>query len=89
MFTTLMDKSAETEASGARDQNARRWPIGAEVLGPGTSFRVWAPGKERVSVVIDGAAEHELAAEADGYFSGAVPGIAAGARYRFRLAPGS
>lgn len=62
----------------------RRFPIGAEFVEGGVSFRVWAPDRRRVDVVLaDG--EHPLAAEADGYFAAVVPGVAAGAEYRFRL----
>jgi maltooligosyltrehalose trehalohydrolase len=70
----------------------RRRRIGAEAVpGKGVSFRVYAPGRERVEVVIEGAAGdragHRLVAEGEhGYWSGLVPGLAAGARYRFRLA---
>src|SRR5688572_20573263 len=62
----------------------RRLPIGAEVVPGGVHFRVWAPKASRVAVVVDDA-EHELVAEADHYFAGLVPGLQAGARYRFRL----
>lgn len=63
----------------------RRLPIGAEPTGEGTSFRVWAPARRRVEVVIDGGTAHELESEADGYFAAEVPGVGAGARYRLRL----
>ncbi|WP_131194428.1 malto-oligosyltrehalose trehalohydrolase [Lichenihabitans psoromatis] len=62
----------------------RRFPIGAELVPDGVSFRVWAPSHQRVSVVLDGG-EHPLAADQDGYFAGTIAGLAAGARYRFRL----
>jgi maltooligosyltrehalose trehalohydrolase len=73
----------------------RRLPVGAEVL-PDASvhFRVWAPRRTSVSVVIEGDAargvtgEHQSVAldrEADGYFSGTVSAAAAGTLYRFKL----
>jgi maltooligosyltrehalose trehalohydrolase len=62
----------------------RRLPIGAEVLGNGAHFRVWAPNAARVDVVVDDVA-HALTAEPDHYFSGGVAGLTHGARYRFRL----
>jgi len=65
----------------------RRRSIGAEVVGGGVHFRVWAPAQERVAVVIDGRA-HPLEAETDGYFSTLVPGAQAGTHYKFRLADG-
>src|SRR5688572_30125043 len=50
----------------------------------GVHFRVWAPKRKRVEVVLDDEAV-ELAREADGYFSGLVKGAETGSRYRFRL----
>jgi maltooligosyltrehalose trehalohydrolase len=69
--------------------DARRLPVGAEPGAAGTSFRVWAPGRTSVAVAIEGAGEHALAAERDGYFSGTVAGVGAGARYRYRLDGGA
>jgi maltooligosyltrehalose trehalohydrolase len=68
----------------------RRLPVGAEVMSDGTHFRVWAPRRKRVSVVLEDAEgeptkEIELMAEAEGYFSGGSPEVSAGARYRYRL----
>jgi maltooligosyltrehalose trehalohydrolase len=67
-------------------------PIGAEPVGDGAAFRVWAPGSDAVDAVIYGpAAEsvHALEPEGDGHFSATVPGVTAGARYRYRLDGGS
>jgi maltooligosyltrehalose trehalohydrolase len=61
--------------------------IGAEVVPGGVQFRVWAPGQERVAVVIGGR-DVALASEEGGYFSGVVEGAAAGTRYKYRLADG-
>ncbi|KYF62552.1 malto-oligosyltrehalose trehalohydrolase [Sorangium cellulosum] len=68
----------------------RRLPVGAEVVtGKGVHFRVWAPARRKVEVVLEagpgsgGAAA--LRAEEGGYFSGLVPVAASGTRYRFRL----
>jgi maltooligosyltrehalose trehalohydrolase len=70
----------------------RRYPIGAELVGDGTtSMRVWAPKAKRVDVVLETSSEaeakrtfHSLEREADGYFAGIVPADA-GALYRFRV----
>src|SRR5262245_37578855 len=76
-------------------------PIGARVLPQGgTHFRVWAPRRRTVEVVIEGMAEHndihltlgsavELARESDGYFSGVISFVGDGALYRYRLDGGS
>ncbi len=64
---------------------ARRLPVGAEVQpGGGAHFRVWAPKARSLEVLIDGGA-HALAAEAGGYFSGAVAPARAGSLYRLRI----
>ncbi|MDF3061343.1 MAG: treZ [Microvirga sp.] len=66
----------------------RRYPIGAEVTKDGVFFRVWAPKRRHVSVVIEGGGEHALAPEGGGYFSGTIARAPAGTRYRFRLDQG-
>jgi maltooligosyltrehalose trehalohydrolase len=67
----------------------RRLSIGAEVLSSGgVHFRVWAPRRRNVAVVIE---EHEtthefsLEPETAGYFSGVVDQASDGTLYRFRL----
>jgi maltooligosyltrehalose trehalohydrolase len=65
-----------------------RLPIGAAPTADGVHFRVWAPASARVEVVVygpDAEALHSLEAEGDGYFAGTVPGLGAGARYKYRL----
>jgi maltooligosyltrehalose trehalohydrolase len=72
---------------------SRRFPVGAEYTpDEGTRFRVWAPKRRRVAVVLEegqpsgrDAREVALDAEGGGYFSGLVREAAPGARYRFRL----
>lgn len=64
---------------------ARRYPFGAEVSPAGTHFRVWAPIRSRVEVVVEGGPTVALRAEGGGYFSGLAAGVGDGARYRFRL----
>ena len=69
----------------------RRVPVGAEVLaGGGVGFRVWAPRRQRVDVVLErgpgqGEGPFALQAEGDGHFSGTVAAAAAGTCYRYRL----
>ena len=67
--------------------STRRLPVGAELLSPTTThFRVWAPAHRRVRVRIEETGEaHELAPGENGYFSGDVAGVGAGARYGYLL----
>jgi len=59
--------------------------IGAVVLPQGgTHFRVWAPRRRTVEVVVEGRA-FELAPEDKGYFAGVIQSVGDGALYRFRL----
>jgi maltooligosyltrehalose trehalohydrolase len=62
----------------------RKRPIGAEIIDGGVDFRVWAPDRKNVSVVIEGQAT-PLDREEDGHFRGIVADAGAGTRYRFRL----
>ena len=65
---------------------ARRFAVGAEPTADGTYFRVWAPKRSRVSVVVSHVeAELSLEREESGYFSGLFRGLGAGARYQFRV----
>jgi maltooligosyltrehalose trehalohydrolase len=69
-----------------RTPENRRYPIGAEVTRDGAaSFRVWAPGHERVAVAVAQIADFELASEGNGYFSGTRPDTPAGALYQLCL----
>ena len=79
-----MSKLSELARASLRLE-PRRLPVGAEVQGRGTHFRVWAPGHDAVFVTIENGDEHALSKEPDGYFSGYVAGVAAGVRYRYRL----
>src|SRR5437773_5301115 len=71
---------------------SRRYPIGAELIGPTqTHFRVWAPKAQDVDLVLEESAKkdaertfHPLLREDGGYFSGAA-NAGAGALYRFRV----
>jgi maltooligosyltrehalose trehalohydrolase len=73
---------------------SRRLPIGAEALAKGgVHFRVWAPRRRKVFVLLEGKAKtagnralgEELSPESNGYFSGEVKNAGEGSRYRFRF----
>ncbi|MEY2500323.1 MAG: maltooligosyltrehalose trehalohydrolase [Verrucomicrobiota bacterium] len=62
----------------------RRYPIGAELMADGrVHCRIWAPKADRLEAAVEGEF-YELAAEAGGYFSGAI-NAKAGTLYQFRL----
>jgi maltooligosyltrehalose trehalohydrolase len=63
----------------------RKFAAGAEVQADGTHFRVWAPKRKRVEVVVEGGPALELQPEECGYFAGLGANIGPGTRYRFRL----
>ena len=63
----------------------RKYPIGAEPLpGGGVDFRVWAPARKQVEVVLEDERTFALV-PCGGYFGGAVPEARPGSRYTFRL----
>jgi maltooligosyltrehalose trehalohydrolase len=76
-------------------KNNRQMPVGAEVLPDGgVEFRVWAPRRKNVSVVLEGRADFDvgdefnlisLTSEGSGYFSGIIKEAMEGSLYRFQL----
>lgn len=68
---------------------ARRLPIGAELTEKerGVRVRVWAPTHDKVTLVVESPQRREivLGRGGTGHHSGFVPGLTAGAQYRFRL----
>jgi maltooligosyltrehalose trehalohydrolase len=66
----------------------RRYSVGAEPSPQGgVHFRVWAPIRKRVAVVLEGPDEGEfpLEAEGNGFFSARIADCQPGTLYRFRL----
>jgi maltooligosyltrehalose trehalohydrolase len=57
--------------------------FGPQLTSDGARFRLWAPAAKRVDVVLD--KPHALMSGDDGWFTGEVPGVRAGARYNFRI----
>jgi maltooligosyltrehalose trehalohydrolase len=70
-----------------RAEPSRRLPVGAELApGGGIHFRVWAPRRKSVEVVIEGGpGPVRLEPEAGGYHSGLVERAGPGVLYRYRL----
>jgi maltooligosyltrehalose trehalohydrolase len=63
-------------------------PFGATATPAGARFTVWAPKADFVEVEVltpSGNDHHALTRDSDGLHQGLIPGIAAGARYRYRL----
>jgi maltooligosyltrehalose trehalohydrolase len=62
-------------------------PVGAEVISDqGVHFRVWAPKRREVAVVIEGDPQPvKLTRDDQGYFAGLAPNAKAGSLYRYRL----
>ncbi len=60
--------------------------LGAQWTADSTTFRVWAPAARTLDVILDDTGQSvALTAQPGGYFDGTVAGVAAGARYRYRI----
>ena len=74
-----------------RVEQLRRLPVGAEPMpGGGVHFRVWAPKRKTVEVVIEGGPGQgigpvRLESEGNGYHSGQIGRAGPGTLYRYRL----
>jgi len=84
----------QSDRAGGRVVGRRRLPVGAEVVTGGVSFRVWAPKRRKVEVLLqagpswrtdDESAVLGLRAESGGYFSGVASDAGPGSLYRYRL----
>ncbi len=58
--------------------------FGPRLTTDGTTFRLWAPAAKSVDVLLDGKA-HALSRDDGGWYAADIAGVAAGARYRFRI----
>jgi 1,4-alpha-glucan branching enzyme/maltooligosyltrehalose trehalohydrolase len=59
------------------------YTFGPRLTATGTIFRLWAPAAQRVDVMLD--ALYPLQRGDDGWFSAEIPGVKAGALYRFHI----
>ena len=76
------------ERAGTKTQPRRVWhtTLGAQVEPGGVRFRVWAPKRARVDVVLEeNGRSFPLLKDQSGYFSGLAPIAAPGMSYRYRL----
>src|SRR5580693_9261168 len=70
--------------TGFRGFNMNEWHFGATPTTKGTSFRLWAPAAKRVDLLLE-ERSCPLRRGQDGWFSGDIAGVTAGARYKFRI----
>jgi maltooligosyltrehalose trehalohydrolase len=57
--------------------------FGPRLTAEGASFRMWAPAAKRVDLLLGNS--HPMRHGEYGWFSGDIPGVKAGARYKFRI----
>src|SRR5687767_2106464 len=78
---------AATTAPYAKNQTSNwRLDLGAELTRDGVSFRVWAPERKTVEVILESDGRTvALEPQSDGYFSARIAGPGAGCLYRYRL----
>jgi maltooligosyltrehalose trehalohydrolase len=89
MDPTPSSSAAATESTTPYAQNQRskwRLDLGADLTHEGVSFRVWAPEKKTVEVILENDGRSvALEPQSDGYFSAMTGGLGAGCLYRYRL----
>ena len=56
---------------------------GTRLTADGASFRIWAPAAKRVDLLLE--KSHSMRRGEAGWFSANIPGVKAGARYKFRI----
>jgi maltooligosyltrehalose trehalohydrolase len=61
------------------------YPVGAQITSEGTHFRVWAPERQLVRVIIAGREPLDLQKDSDGYFQNFAPQASEGARYAYEV----
>src|SRR5688572_26232865 len=85
-WSRTMLPASETPPAGSAEGERHRVPVGAMGLPRGgVRFRVWAPRRGRVEVLLSSGSLHPLEPEDGGYFSGIVEEAGTGTRYRYRL----
>ncbi len=83
---TMMTSASNAVGEQTTPVSTWRMTLGAQVESVGVRFRVWAPKRARVDVVLeDDGRSFPLLKDEAGYFSGLVPIARAGMRYRYRL----
>jgi maltooligosyltrehalose trehalohydrolase len=76
--------------SGVRARFAHKMPFGAEVQPDGSvRFRLWAPGQEAVSLVLEDSAVLPMQASSEGFFELTTDAARPGTRYLYQLDDGT
>ena len=57
--------------------------FGPKLTADGALFRLWAPAAKRVDLLLE--KPHPMIRGEDGWYSAKIPGVRAGARYKFRV----
>jgi maltooligosyltrehalose trehalohydrolase len=76
--------SARKGSCASANPRAAEFTLTTLLPGGGVRFRVWAPKRKRVHIVLEGRC-FPLSAEGDGYFAGTAGSARTGSLYRFRL----
>jgi maltooligosyltrehalose trehalohydrolase len=83
---SMMTSSSRAVGEERAPSSTWQMTLGAQVEPVGVRFRVWAPKRARVDVVLeDEGRSFPLLKDEAGYFAGLVPIATAGMRYRYRL----
>lgn len=93
----MSEYQKDSELRNHQTTMPRTYAVGPECHGDaGAHFRVWAPARKEVAVLVGGDAtreshslRHVLELEGNGYFSALVPGARAGMLYRFEVEIGA
>jgi maltooligosyltrehalose trehalohydrolase len=76
------------KSTSAESRSRRKYPIGATIVHNGVHFRVWAPKRKQIEVLLTegpGAPDSVLLQrQTNGYFEGVAAGARHATRYRFR-----
>jgi len=82
---TIQMHDDELTVASADKASSQSYDFGPRFYSEGVEFRLWAPHAHKVDLVVAGAAPVAMDADGDGWFRRAMPGLGAGARYRFLL----
>lgn len=88
-FCTAEAITATIKAINLTSIDPKQKPLGALVQPDGVQFRVWAPEVQQVELVLDTEGDPRMMNRVGDYFETRITGLAAGARYRYRVDGGA